>query len=324
MKLWHGVKVRLASHQPHVDLLIQATLGGQAVVGLPGELAAGGDEVGAGAVVQELDGHHQGDPEGEPGQAHQEQPGVSAIEAQQRLERQHQQASRQTSAMAAPLELDQLPPFKAQHPIRQVAIARVVAHQQETGAGIAHRAHHQGHHLLGVVFIKAPGGFVGEQPTGLMNEGTGQRHPLALAAGELLRPGVAFVAHAKAREQGIEAPIVLGQVVYLKGQGEVLGHGQGRQQVEILIDDAEMAATQAGPLVCRQGVEAGLFQPDLPLVRGDETGDEVEQGGLATAALPQQQAGFPRGEGEIQPSNRGSVSPPLAKRLLRLRRLSMG
>ena len=34
------------------------------------------------------------------------------------------------------------------------------------------------------------------------------------------------VAHAKAREQGIEAPIVLGQVVYLKGQGEVLGHGQ--------------------------------------------------------------------------------------------------
>ncbi len=324
MKLWHGVKVRLASHQPHVDLLIQATLGGQAVVGLPGELAAGGDEVGAGAVVQELDGHHQGDPEGEPGQAHQKQPGVRAIKAQQCLERQHQQAPRQTSAMAAPLELDQLSPFKAQHPIRQVAIARVVAHQQETCAGIAHRRHHQGHHLLGVVFIKAPGGFVGEQPTGLMNEGTGQRHPLALAAGELLRPGVAFVAHAKAREQGIEAPIVLGQVVYLKGQGEVLGHGQGRQQVEILIDDAEMAATQAGPLVCRQGVEAGFFEPDLPLVRGDETGDEVEQGGLATAALPQQQAGFPRGEGEIQPSNRGSVSPPLAKRLLRLRRLSMG
>ena len=53
----------------------------------------------------------------------------------------------------------------------------------------------------------------------------------------------------KAREQGIEAPIVLGQVVYLKGQGEVLGHGQGRQQVEILIDDAEMAPAKARPLV---------------------------------------------------------------------------
>ena len=36
------------------------------------QLAAGGDEVGAGAVVEQLDGHHQGDPEGEPGQAHQQ------------------------------------------------------------------------------------------------------------------------------------------------------------------------------------------------------------------------------------------------------------
>ena len=38
----------------------------------------------------------------------------------------------------------------------------------------------------------------------------------------------------------------------------------------------------------------------------------VEQGGLATAALPQQQAGFPGVRARSSPSNRGSVSPPLA------------
>ena len=95
--------------------------------------------------------------------------------------------------MVAPLELDQLAPFKAQHPIRQGAIGGIVAHQQEAGAGAAHRRHHQRHHLLGVVFIETAGGLVGEQPLGLVNEGASQRHPLALAARELLRPGVALV-----------------------------------------------------------------------------------------------------------------------------------
>ncbi len=85
MQLWHGVKVGLASHQLDVKPLIQPAVRRQPVVRFPRQLAAGGDEVGAGAVVKKLDGHHQGDPQSEPGQAHQQQPGVGAIEAQQRF-----------------------------------------------------------------------------------------------------------------------------------------------------------------------------------------------------------------------------------------------
>ena len=113
------------------------------------------------------------------------------------------------------------------------------------------------------------------------------------------------MAHPKAIQQGIEARHVAGQVVYLQRQAKVLLNGQGRQQVEVLIDDAKMPAAQAGPLVRWQSVEPGLPQPDLPLVRGNETRDEVEQGGLATAALPQQQTGFAGGEPKIQPLEQG-------------------
>ena len=82
MELGHGIEGRLAGHQLHVKLLIQPASRGQPVVGFPCQLAAGGDEVGTGAVIEQLDGHHQRYSQYQPGQAHQQQPGVAAIEAQ--------------------------------------------------------------------------------------------------------------------------------------------------------------------------------------------------------------------------------------------------
>ncbi|MNT02370.1 hypothetical protein D3C72_1368640 [compost metagenome] len=83
--LWHGVQLALATHQLDVERLIQPAARGQPIVGIPRQLGAGGDEVGLGAVVEQVDGDHQGDPQHQPGQAHQQQPGVPAIEPQQRL-----------------------------------------------------------------------------------------------------------------------------------------------------------------------------------------------------------------------------------------------
>ncbi|MNH08518.1 hypothetical protein D3C79_679360 [compost metagenome] len=83
--LGHGVQLALAAHQLDVERLIQPAARGQPIVGIPRQLGAGGDEVGLGAVVEQVDGDHQGDPQHQPGQAHQQQPGVPAIEPQQRL-----------------------------------------------------------------------------------------------------------------------------------------------------------------------------------------------------------------------------------------------
>ncbi|MNQ59120.1 hypothetical protein D3C85_733470 [compost metagenome] len=85
MHLGHGVQLALAAHQLDVERLIQPAARGQPIVGIPRQLGAGGDEVGLGAVVEQVDGDHQRDPQHQPGQAHQQQPGVPAIEPQQRL-----------------------------------------------------------------------------------------------------------------------------------------------------------------------------------------------------------------------------------------------
>ncbi|MNP69720.1 hypothetical protein D3C76_1658600 [compost metagenome] len=82
-----------------------------------------------------------------------------------------------------------------------------------------------------------------------MNQGAGQGYPLALAAGELLRPGVAFILQPQPFEQLIQHGRLAGQAVDLERQAEVLLHVEGRQQVEILIDDAEVATAQPGPLI---------------------------------------------------------------------------
>ncbi|VXA83181.1 hypothetical protein AERO8C_150039 [Aeromonas veronii] len=228
---------------------------------------------------------------------------MAAIEAQQRFEWQHQRAPGRRSrrlVMTGPLELDKLPPFKAQHSVGQRSIGGVVAHQQQACAGVPHRRYHQRHYLFGIVLIEAAGGFVGEQPLGLVDKGAGQRHPLTLTAGELLRPGMALVAHIESVQQLVNLCLIRWQSVDGERQGQILGHVEGRQQVEILIDDTEMATPQACPLVGGSGVDPGLPQPDLPFVRCNQPGDQIEQGRLAASALAQQQGDLASGEGEIE------------------------
>ena len=72
---------------------------------------------------------------------------------------------------------------------------------------------------------------------------------------------------------GVNLWLMARELVDGKGQAEILLHRQGRQQVEVLIDDAKVAAAQAGPLVHRQGVEAGLPSQTSPR-RGQQARDE--------------------------------------------------
>ena len=109
--------------------------------------------------------------------------------------------------------------------------------------------------ILLLLFITATGiTLVSQQQAPVLNHRPGDRHPLALAAGQLARmagrPLAPRPSSSKAR-----IPAARGlpdrNAVQLQRQGDVLGRGEPGQQVEILEHVADRAAPQPRPLVAR-------------------------------------------------------------------------
>ena len=85
----------------------------------------------------------------------------------------------------------------------------------------------------------SPGRLVGEQDRVAGGEGAGDRHPLLLAAGELVREVVDAVAEPDALEHLAGGARALGAGGDVGAELDVLARGQRREQVEGLKDEAD-------------------------------------------------------------------------------------
>src|SRR5581483_403948 len=96
------------------------------------------------------------------------------------------------------------------------------------------------------VRVEVAGGLVGEDQVGPVDQGPGAGDALLLAAGELGRAVREAVGDAQPTDQVAEPlPVDLGPG-QVGREGDVLGRGQRRNQVEGLEDEADLVPAQFG------------------------------------------------------------------------------
>ena len=150
-----------------------------------------------------------------------------------------------SAARARRLLLDHAPVPQEHHPVGPRGQLRVVGHHHDGQAALA-RPVQQAHDLLGVRRVQRAGRLVGQHQLALTDHRAGDRHPLPLAAGQL----VGVLARAIGQAQAVQGAQPSGArlpgrgAVKLQRQGDVLRRGEPRQQVEVLEHVADRAAAQ--------------------------------------------------------------------------------
>src|SRR5579872_5663623 len=186
--------------------------------------------------------------------------------------------------MTGPHDLGQHPVADRDRPARVRRHRGVVGdhHDGEPGrVELVEQVHERGR----VPRVQVPGRLVAQQQARPVDQGPGDRHPLALPAGQRGGQRVKPVAEPDRVERvdrGPDPGAARGLVVQL-GQQHVLQRGPVRQQVEGLEDEPDAAAAQRGPVPVAQ--PAGVHPVQQVAARGGgvEQPEQVQQRGLARA-----------------------------------------
>ena len=141
---------------------------------------------------------------------------------------------------------------------------------------------------LGGARVEGARRLVGEKDRGAGDERAGHGGALLLSAGELVGVLVHELLDAQGPDQGREPALhLLGRHVRQhEGQEDVVPHGEGIQQVEVLEDEPQVLATKRRQVPLTGAREVLTLQEHLPRGGLVEGGQDVEQRGLARAALP--------------------------------------
>ena len=159
-----------------------------------------------------------------------------------------------------------------------------MADQQQGGAVLAARFANQRQRLARILMVEIAGRFVGQHELGFVGQGAGDGHALLLAGGELPRIMLEAVAQPDAFEQFYGE-----RAVHPGAEGHAQQHvfeaGVALEQVEGLEDVADGRGAQAVArrLLQRRHLPAG--NGDAPGVGSKDAGDQMEERGLARAAL---------------------------------------
>src|SRR5262249_45873227 len=127
-------------------------------------------------------------------------------------------------------------------PLGAAGDGAVVGDQDERQVLLPPQRLEQGDDLVPGVLVQVAGRLVGQQHVRVLDQGTGDGDALLLAAGQLAGQVLGTVAEADA-VQGFArsvVPVVVGCVERDEGGLDVLGGGQGGDQVEGLEDEAEL------------------------------------------------------------------------------------
>ncbi len=162
---------------------------------------------------------------------------------------------------------------------------RLVGDQQPGRARVAACPQH-GEHPFTSERVKGAGRLVGEDQPTLTDQRPGDRDPLLLATGHLVGIAVGQLVQPQLVQGADGGPPGLADpaAVELEREADVLGRGERRDEVEVLEDHADPAATQRGEVGRAQ--RRGRLAVDLDAASGRqvEGAREVEQGRLAAAA----------------------------------------
>ncbi len=101
------------------------------------------------------------------------------------------------------------------------------------------------HHLVAAARVERPGGLIGEQERGIIDQGPRNRDALLLAAAQTSRVATGDVCDAELVQQ-LPGAARRGIALQLRGDKDVLERGQVGEQVEELKDEADVVAPKPG------------------------------------------------------------------------------
>ena len=173
------------------------------------------------------------------------------------------------------------------------------------------------HHRLAVGRVQRAGRLVGEQQVPVTDHRAGDRHPLSLAAGQLIRVARRAVRQAERiqRAQAGLPRLPRADAVQFQRQRHVLRGGQPRQQVEVLEHVADRPAAQPRLVVARHRGQVLPGDQDLPAGRLLQAAGDGQQRRLARAARPHHRHHRPGGDFETDLPQRVDLGGALAVRL---------
>ena len=135
-------------------------------------------------------------------------------------------------------------------------------------AGLRHQCLH---HFGGGGGVQVACGLVGQEQGGAVNQRTGNRHALQLAAAELLGQAAAHALQTHGFQHGLH-PAVVWRAQQQQGKGHVLRHIQVAQHVKGLENKAHLLAAQQ-----RTGVIVELAQIDADIGLLEDEVEELQQ-----------------------------------------------
>ena len=169
---------------------------------------------------------------------------------------------------------------------------------QERRAGVADEAQEQVEHGVAGRLVEVAGGFVGQHEFRPGGEGAADGDALLLAAGELF--GVAGQKCVQPKTvselRGVVRVVSTGEPGL---EGEVGGHVERGDQVELLEDQADRAPAQRGAGGVVGGRDLGSVEQDVPRVRCVETRNQMKKRAFSAAGLARERQAFARVEREV-------------------------
>ena len=172
---------------------------------------------------------------------------------------------------------------------------RVVMRCYENGRSLVVDVAEEAQEFGGEVRVKIPRGFVGQDQTGLIRQGSRNRNSLLLASRKALREGSLPVLKAEAFEYLERPPGCLTRPDSMKSEhkSNVFGDRLSPEKFEVLKDDSNFS-TQQWKSVARQYVDPPSGNPHLAIGRSLRRIQESEEGGFPSPGGAGQKDEFSR------------------------------
>ena len=133
-------------------------------------------------------------------------------------------------------------------------------------------------HIIAGLGIQVAGGFICQNDRGLGGQSTGNRHPLLLAAGEVIGQTVQFLLQPQQLHDPHDELFVRLAAIQGDGENNVFPHAEHRHQIVVLEDKADLLAAEDGGLLAVQLGKLSIAHPDAALGGGVQAAQHIQQG----------------------------------------------
>ena len=192
-------------------------------------------------------------------------------------------------------------PHRASLPVQHRGKTRAVRRHQQAATAAADQIARQTKHCVRGGLVEVSGRLIRQHQPRPGRQRAADRHPLLLAAGELLRVAPQQIAKAEPVDQfSLPALVITPGDPRLKRQ--IVGDVETRDQIELLENKADLAAPDLGKAAVRQRRDVLAFKIDHAAVGIVEARDQMQQRALAAAGFADQRHALARCHDKIDPA----------------------